>query len=210
MKLRISVLVVFMIATNVMYVFAQDCTPLIDCNNNSQEDSCDISQGLSSDCDLNGVPDECQMADSVLADCNMNGLLDACEPVQLSDTSGAATAVGTMDGPHLLMTDPGSRSIELYERLGTAWNQKDAIVPSDADANDGFGLSMAISDSLLVVGAPNKSGGRGAAYVFEKQGNSWVQVQILQAANPLEGDVYGFSVSVLGSTIAVGAPQSEA
>ena len=210
MKLRISVLVVFMIATNVMYVSAQDCTPLLDCNNNSQEDSCDISQGLSSDCDLNGVPDECQMADSVLADCNMNGLLDACEPVQLSETSGAATAVGTMDGPHLLMTDPGSRSIELYERLGTAWNQKDAIVPSDADANDGFGLSMAISDSLLVVGAPNKSGDRGAAYVFEKQGNSWVQVQILQAANPLEGDVYGFSVSVLGSTIAVGAPQSAA
>ena len=208
MSLRTSFLVVMMIAANCICVSAQDCTPITDCNNNSQQDSCDISQGLSSDCDLDGVPDECQMAESVLADCNMNGLLDACEPVLRAETTGAATGVGTMDGPHLLMTDLGTRSIELYERLGTAWIQKDAIVPSDADANDGFGFSMALSGSLLVVGAPNKSGDRGAAYVYEKQGNSWVQIQVLQAANPLEGDVFGSAVSVMGSTIAVGAPQS--
>ena len=111
MSLRTSFLVVMMIATNCICVSAQDCTPITDCNNNSQQDSCDISQGLSSDCDLDGVPDECQMAESVLADCNMNGLLDACEPVLRSATSGAATGVGTMDGPHLLMADPGIRSI---------------------------------------------------------------------------------------------------
>ena len=210
MSLRTSFLVVMMIAANCICVSAQDCTPITDCNNNSQQDSCDISQGLSSDCDLDGVPDECQMAESVLADCNMNGLLDACEPVFPAQTTGIATAMGTMDGNHLWMTDAGTRSIENYERLGTAWIQKDSIVPADADADDGFGSSMAVSGSMAVVGAPNKNGDEGAVYVFEKQNGVWVQTQILQSANPLAGDTYGFAVAIEGSTIAVGAPQSVA
>ena len=210
MSLRTSFLVVMMIAANCICVSAQDCTPITDCNNNSQQDSCDISQGLSSDCDLDGVPDECRMAESVLADCNMNGLLDACEPVFPAQTTGIATAMGTMDGNHLWMTNAGTRSIENYERLGTAWIQKDSIVPADADADDGFGSSMAVSGSMAVVGAPNKNGDEGAVYVFEKQNGVWVQTQILQSANPLAGDTYGFAVAIEGSTIAVGAPQSVA
>ena len=116
---------------------AQECDPVTDCNQNNQEDSCDISQGLSGDCDLDGVPDECQMAESLLADCNMNGLLDACEPVIPAFTSGTATGAALMEGDTLFMSDPGgARTIEVYRRLGTAWIADGALTPADADPDD--------------------------------------------------------------------------
>ncbi|MCH9003277.1 MAG: hypothetical protein IIC02_11945, partial [Planctomycetes bacterium] len=47
----------------------------IDCNDNGEEDSCDIDSGFSEDCDGNGLPDECDP----LGDCNENGIQDICD-----------------------------------------------------------------------------------------------------------------------------------
>ncbi len=209
MKNREVLLSIVFVLTGWVTSSAQDCTPVTDCNLNSQEDSCDISQGLSGDCDLNGIPDECQMADSLLADCNMNGLLDACEPVLAAATSGTATVMALMEGDTLFMADPGAtRSIEVYRRLGTTWISDGTLAPSDDDPDDGFGSSMAMSGSTAAIGAPNKNGNIGAVYVFERQELGWVQTQLLEPEVAALDDLYGSSVDVHGSTIAVGAPQS--
>lgn len=50
-----------------------------DCNMNLIPDNCEISDGTKQDCDGNGVPDECQIASGELIDCNMNGVPDGCD-----------------------------------------------------------------------------------------------------------------------------------
>ena len=222
MNIRVVFLAYGLFLASSVSVIAQDCTPVVDCNQNSQEDSCDIAEGLSGDCDQNGIPDECQMAESVLADCNMNGLLDDCEPVSPASTTGTATLRALMDGDVLFLNDPADpdedggagddpaapRSIEVYKRLGTSWISDGSLTPADTDSEDGFGASIAMSGTIAVVGAPNKNGNVGAVYVFEKQNLGWVQIQLLEPELATEDDQFGFSLDISGSTIAIGAPQS--
>jgi hypothetical protein len=56
----------------------------------------------------------------------------------------------------------------VYRRvLSGTWSFQGHLVPSDSQPDDGFGQSMDLSGSLLVVGAPSSSpNGSGAAYVF--------------------------------------------
>jgi len=58
------------------------------------------------------------------------------------------------------------------------------------------------------VGAPFDSIGgnilQGSAYVFNRQGGSWVEEQTLTASDGASSDVFGFTIAVSGSTI-VGA-----
>ncbi|MFL2856828.1 MAG: HYR domain-containing protein [Planctomycetota bacterium] len=50
-----------------------------DCNMNLIPDACEIADGTKQDCDGNGVPDECQISSGELLDCNMNGVPDGCD-----------------------------------------------------------------------------------------------------------------------------------
>lgn len=73
-------------------------------------------------------------------------------------------------------------------------------------------VPVAVSGSTAVVGARGDSigstsfGFQGAAYVFNRQGGSWVEVQKLTASDGTAGDSFGWSVAFSGSTIVVGAP----
>ncbi|MCA9252437.1 MAG: VCBS repeat-containing protein [Phycisphaerales bacterium] len=49
---------------------------LIDCNENTIPDECDINGSTSTDCNNNDVPDDCELVGN---DCNHNGLPDECE-----------------------------------------------------------------------------------------------------------------------------------
>lgn len=96
------------------------------------------------------------------------------------------------------------------------------IKASNAEQNDYFGLSVAISGDTLVVGAPFEDSaatgvngdqsnelGRdaGAAYVFVKSGGTWVQQAYLKASNSDIHDEFGQSVAIDGDRIVVGAPE---
>ena len=57
-----------------------------------------------------------------------------------------------------------------------------------------------------MVGAPYAQSYTGAAYVFAKVGATWVQQAELTASDAANGDEFGWSVSISGSTVAIGAP----
>ena len=82
------------------------------------------------------------------------------------------------------------------------WGEVTKLLASDAQASDGFGVSVAVSGDTAVVGA------NGAAYVFQRsegsQGN-WGEVKKLTAADPEAGDIFGISVAISGDTAVVGA-----
>jgi len=91
------------------------------------------------------------------------------------------------------------------------------LTASDGAARDGFGTSVAISGSTIVVGAPDALIGtsdfsQGAAYVFVKPTTGWAnmtQTAKLTASNPGTNSVhFGTSVAISGSTVVVGAPRA--
>jgi hypothetical protein len=80
------------------------------------------------------------------------------------------------------------------------------LTASDADANDWFGWSVAISDSTALVGAwRNGDAGSfsGSAYLFDVATGS--QIAKLTASDAAAGDVFGVSVALSGATAIVGA-----
>jgi len=100
-----------------------------------------------------------------------------------------------------------------------SWGQAAALRASDAQTNDYFGTSVAISGDVAVVGAEYEDGGSGdptsasgAAYIFGRdQGGtgSWGEITPLRASDPLTHDHFGCSVAVSGNVIAVGAYQAD-
>ena len=71
-----------------------------------------------------------------------------------------------------------------------------------------FGYSVAVSGDTLVVGTPFSSSplfSAGAAEVFVRSGNTWTRQQRLTASDAAAYDRFGWSVSVSGDTLVVGA-----
>lgn len=97
----------------------------------------------------------------------------------------------------------GSGAAYVYHRTGTTWTLQQELVRTPNEADAGFGISVAIHNGLIVVGAPFLP--TGVADVFEFNGASWVQVQELVATNPQIGSRFGFSVDVGQSGIISGA-----
>ena len=104
---------------------------------------------------------------------------------------------------------PGQGMIYVAEETGGTWALIDKIGASDAEARANFGLSVAIDDDMALVGAPgatiNGNVSQGAAYVLKRSSTGWKEVQKLVAADGTEIDLFGASVSLVGSTALVGA-----
>lgn len=85
--------------------------------------------------------------------------------------------------------------------------------PADEDLSDLFGGSVAISGNYIIVGAHNHDYGlggvgtgflwnQGIAYVFERSGGVWTEVEKLQATIQKAWDRFGYAVDI-DSTVAV-------
>lgn len=81
---------------------------------------------------------------------------------------------------------------------------------SDADFDDRFGVSVDVSGSTAVIGAPGADcpGGFdcGAAYVFQYRDDRWTEQQVLLAGDRAFEDAFGTSVGVSEDSLVVGAP----
>ena len=114
--------------------------------------------------------------------------------------------------------DKGSNSGSAYvfeksdSSDATSWTQVAKLTADDGAASDYFGVSVAISDGTIVVGAyldDDKGPNSGSAYVFEKSDSSdattWTQAAKLTADDGAASDYFGVSVAISDGTIVVGA-----
>ena len=79
------------------------------------------------------------------------------------------------------------------------------IQASDAQTNDYFGYSVAVSDTRIVAGAffeDTTATNAGSAYIFDINGN---QIAKIQASDAEADDQFGYSVAVSDTRIVVGA-----
>ena len=79
--------------------------------------------------------------------------------------------------------------------------------------NDCFGYSVSIDGDTVVIGAwkdDDKGSDSGSAYVFTRDTagdltSNWTQVDKLTAGDGAADDVFGYSVSIDGDTVVIGA-----
>ena len=115
--------------------------------------------------------------------------------------------------------DKGSSSGAVYvfemssPNDASSWKQVAKLTAADGAAHNSFGISVAISDGTIVVGAygdDDKGTNSGSVYLFVKSSSddasSWTQVAKLTADDGAEGDYFGRSVVISDGTIVVGAP----
>ena len=99
----------------------------------------------------------------------------------------------------------GQGAAYVFVRSGGVWNLQQELSAADGAASDGFGSSVSVTGDTGLVGAPNKTGIRGAAYVFVRTGGAWSQQQELTASDGAGNDRFGASVSIGGDTSVIGA-----
>ena len=84
------------------------------------------------------------------------------------------------------------------------------LTASDAQLGDAFGRRVSISGNTILVGAngdDERGLDAGAAYVFERDASgAWRERQKLLPPQLLAGDFFGWSVSIKGDALVVGAP----
>lgn len=127
------------------------------------------------------------------------------------DIAGDFAIVGARfeDSPGL-----NSGSAYIYEREDpTGWVFRAELLPSDKQADDELGISVAISGNHAIVGARREDGvgdlfsDAGAAYIFERNGGtgSWVEIAALRASDAENDALFGTSVAIDGTIAIVGA-----
>ncbi len=123
----------------------------------------------------------------------------------------------TAGSPNNSASDAGAAYI--FTRSGSTWSQQSYLKSTNTDTIDTFGGSVVISGNTVVVGAiredgdsnstvgtPNNStSNAGAAYIFNRYGNTWVQQTYLKASNTDVNDGFGYSVAISDDTVLVGA-----
>ena len=90
----------------------------------------------------------------------------------------------------------------------TLTTEQAKILASDAEADDNFGNSVAISGDTVIVGAPFEDTGgtsTGAAYIFTRSGATWTEQAKIQASDAEASDTFGREVAISGDTVIVGA-----
>ena len=106
----------------------------------------------------------------------------------------------------------GKGRVYIYKRTGPkGFDPVEDFVADDAQNDDRFGYAIDLSgEKLLVVGSPYHDEQKGAVYVYELEGDDWVQKVKLQADDAAPRARFGWDVAVDGTTIAAGAPLSAA
>ncbi|MCB0366905.1 MAG: fibronectin type III domain-containing protein [Bdellovibrionaceae bacterium] len=104
-------------------------------------------------------------------------------------------------------SNAGAASVYFYN--GSSWSLQQKLIPTEAVAQDNM-KSVSISGNRIAVGSPyHPTAGVGAVFIFERSGSTWSQTARItpSEANVQDvGDLFGYSVSLSGSTLVVGAP----
>ncbi len=107
-------------------------------------------------------------------------------------------------------------SAYFFERDGFGvWNEAQKIVASERGNDDEFGWSVSIDGNYAAIGAifededaneANSNTSTGSAYVFERDTNgNWAQVDKIVASDRTSADEFGWSVSLSGNKVVIGA-----
>lgn len=129
-----------------------------------------------------------------------------------------------INGPQTGLPSYDSGAAYVFVRTSSGWSQQAYLKASNADSDDRFGRSVAISGETVIVGADREGSQAtgvngdqssdlapeaGAAYLFTRSGLTWSQTGYLKASNTGMFDQFGGAVAVSGNTAIVGADNED-
>jgi hypothetical protein len=101
---------------------------------------------------------------------------------------------------------PHAGAVYVFVRSAGVWTQQARLSALDGTVGDLFGLRLALSKALLVVGAPaSGADASGAVYLFSHDASGWRQSKKLKASKPIGNAAFGSAVALDGDTLAVGS-----
>jgi len=144
--------------------------------------------------------------------------------IQEAKITGSDVTVGSqfgsamaLDGNVLIVgaqnnvsNDPGA--VYVFEYDGLDWNETNKLTASNGQRGNNFGQTLDYKDNLLVVGAPNSfMTNRGAAYIYERNGSNWSELQGIVPSDIANQKLFGLSVAFgINDQILVGSADDSA
>ena len=122
-----------------------------------------------------------------------------------------------LDGEVLAVGAYGQNTVEdyagvvtVYEREGSRWVPQQVLTASDPAPTAQFGRSVAIAGDSLLVGADGApfdgQAGMGSAYLFQRDGSGWREVQRFQPAQTGTRQAFGTGVALGSRWLAITSP----
>ena len=112
----------------------------------------------------------------------------------------------SVDGNYILVGSPGhlrddhgSGWAYVFRYNGRNWVEQDHLIGTDTAIGDRFGNAVVLSGDRALIGAPYHDDpvpNVGAAYVFRRDGTTWVQEARLTPSGAGEGDLLGFGLAL--------------
>lgn len=114
-------------------------------------------------------------------------------------------AVGS---PFNSMTAGIRGALYIYKMVNNQWTFSQKLLPTANDNSSIYGTSVDILGDRMAVGAAYWTyANNGSVYVYNLNNEQWVQNHVLNHSDPSEsGDDFGYSLSISGDRILVGAP----
>jgi len=101
-----------------------------------------------------------------------------------------------------------SGAVYVFSFDGSNWMQQQKLHAQDPQESASFGYHLAMDGDTMVIGAPQNQVGThtlGAAYVFSRRSQGWLQDRKLAAKDSDTFDGFGLRVAISEDTIAVGS-----
>ena len=125
--------------------------------------------------------------------------------------NGDLIVVGAFGHFHDDDSGSGSAYVFRYDPDTSGWIEEQEFLASDGAVGDKFGLSIAISGDVALIGAPSDDDdgfASGSVYVFrvDRKTSQWIEAQKLTASDAMTSDGFGGSVALVGDLAVIGTP----
>jgi hypothetical protein len=97
-------------------------------------------------------------------------------------------------------------AVFLFVNINGNWTAAGSIASPSSLANQFFGYSISLNGNTLLIGSHGENNYQGAAYVYIRSGNVWVQQARLTASDGAPSAFFGKYVSLSGNTAVIAAP----
>ncbi|MCC6907094.1 MAG: hypothetical protein IT430_04060 [Phycisphaerales bacterium] len=117
-----------------------------------------------------------------------------------------------LDGDVAAISATGAQNSEglvyIFERIDGVWTQVAQVNGAATGTNDRLGMALSVQNGTVLAGASEAASGYGAAWVFEKVNDEWVETAHLLPSDPESSGAFGRGVCLDGDEALIGGRQS--
>lgn len=116
--------------------------------------------------------------------------------------SGDTLVVGAGSADDINLPNRGA--IYIFKRIGDVWTEQQKIFSPEPNYTN-FAVSLASSNTFILVGANAAKLNRGTVYVYKREGSAWREYGEITPANTSKAASFGIDLSISGNRVIAGA-----